>query len=289
MDQKGFKEHYDHLYSEKPDNKKKEIDKYYFLSRKKDIVTFLHYINEHENSKKVPLKLLDNGTGDGSWWDLLLNHNVKLFGVDISLPQIKKALIDHKGKCSAIVIGDVRTLPFHITSFDVIFGSEIIEHLLVGEEREYFSEAYKSLKSGGWLIITTPNALEYRRVIQNIIIKIFSVFYQRDPEEIKAGLFRKYINYTGHSAAIEVVEESGFVGHFNVMTPFRLKRSLLESGFEVVYMNPQMIVLPISKPFLYKNWVPSFFLKVELFINTLPFIKWLLLGGMAVLCRKKFE
>lgn len=54
--------------------------------------------------------------------------------------------------------GDVRELPFENASFDVVFMSEVIEH--VREQHEALAEVSRVLRPGGTLVLTTPHAFE---------------------------------------------------------------------------------------------------------------------------------
>lgn len=63
---------------------------------------------------------------------------------------------DEKPHC-IFEIGDVRNIPYPNNHFDVIFGSEIIEHFMYGESVGVLKEFYRVLKSGGALKVICPN------------------------------------------------------------------------------------------------------------------------------------
>jgi len=110
--------------------------------------TALTYIKEND-------KVLDIGCGVGVFTNLVKTTfpDSDVSGVDIS----NTAIEANKEENDTIFyqqgyIGRLDFLPEN--SYDVIFCGETIEHL--DEPVELFKEAYKLLKKGGKLIITTP-------------------------------------------------------------------------------------------------------------------------------------
>ena len=77
-------------------------------------------------------------------------------------------------------VGDVRSLPYENNYFDVVFGSEIIEHFMYGESIDVLREFYRVLKSEGCLKIICPN-FEYA-------IKIYRGEIQYSDWDIDGGL-----------------------------------------------------------------------------------------------------
>ena len=111
-----------------------------------------NYINRYQNRNN--LKLLSLGAGHGSFESYLKKQfNLDVTASDFSDPVIKKIQennirgikLDLSKKFSSI----------ENESFDIIFAGEVIEHLF--DTQLFLSECYRCLKSGGILIITTPN------------------------------------------------------------------------------------------------------------------------------------
>jgi 2-polyprenyl-3-methyl-5-hydroxy-6-metoxy-1,4-benzoquinol methylase len=54
----------------------------------------------------------------------------------------------------SVVGGDAENLAFASKSFDLVLASEVVEHLW--SPQNFFSEAFRVLKPGGFLILSTP-------------------------------------------------------------------------------------------------------------------------------------
>lgn len=55
-------------------------------------------------------------------------------------------------------------IPFSNNQFDVVIGGEIIEHLL--DTERFVAEIYRVLKTGGEVVLSTPNMAYWRNIIQ---------------------------------------------------------------------------------------------------------------------------
>jgi 2-polyprenyl-3-methyl-5-hydroxy-6-metoxy-1,4-benzoquinol methylase len=100
------------------------------------------------------LSVLDVGCGDG-----LLSEPIAKMGnnvASIDLRTITK--LAQKRHVSLVVSGDAEKLAFADRSFDVVLASEVVEHLWNPEN--FFDEAYRVLKTKGYLIVETPEGKE---------------------------------------------------------------------------------------------------------------------------------
>ena len=114
------------------------------------------------NEKK--LKILDIGSGTGLNASILKKRGHDLTCIDFSKEAIKK--IKLKGfKAHLMNIEDGKR--FKEKTFDVLFCSEVIEHL---EDTDFFfKEAHRVLKKGGSLYLSTPNSSFW-------VFRIYSLF-----------------------------------------------------------------------------------------------------------------
>lgn len=100
--------------------------------------------------EKNPKKILELGTGSGEFMSVLKKRGYNVIGLDI-LPN--KILLE-KGydirKCDLN-----EGLPFKKSSFDVVIGLEVLEHLY--NPYEMMKEIRRVLRAGGYAIISMPN------------------------------------------------------------------------------------------------------------------------------------
>ncbi len=109
--------------------------------------------NDIVNGIGANLRILDVGCGDGVISEPLMKAGHFVAAVD--LPTVATAA--HKTKVTSIMAGDAETLAFQNGSFDLVIASEVLEHLWAPES--FISEAYRTLKPHGYLIIETPEGI----------------------------------------------------------------------------------------------------------------------------------
>ncbi|HER54324.1 MAG TPA: class I SAM-dependent methyltransferase, partial [Candidatus Bathyarchaeota archaeon] len=100
------------------------------------------------------LQILDVGGGDGLIGEHLWKMDNNIATID--LPTVTAQ--SHKREFLSAVTGDAEELPFKANSFDVVLASEIVEHLW--NPNNFLDDASKILKTGGHLIISTPDGIE---------------------------------------------------------------------------------------------------------------------------------
>jgi ubiquinone/menaquinone biosynthesis C-methylase UbiE len=99
--------------------------------------------------------VMDLGCGVGVFLRLVKKEKkgCELWGVDISKEVIKNNLVDDPDiRYQQGEIGNLSHLPEEY--FDVVFSGETLEHL--DKPEDLFNDAFRILKPGGTLIITTP-------------------------------------------------------------------------------------------------------------------------------------
>jgi 2-polyprenyl-3-methyl-5-hydroxy-6-metoxy-1,4-benzoquinol methylase len=96
---------------------------------------------------------IGGGTGKTSRFFGLQDNRNKLHLVDISSQAVD--LANGAGICAQEVNIEASSLPFEAGVFDLVLCMEVIEHLMKPEF--VISEAYRVLKPGGLLFISTPN------------------------------------------------------------------------------------------------------------------------------------
>jgi ubiquinone/menaquinone biosynthesis C-methylase UbiE len=107
-----------------------------------------------------PGRILEAGCGPGVISPLLSRRGVETHGVDLSLGQLRTAVMRDPG--TVYVQGDLRRLPYADSAFDAIALLGVFEY--VEQPETVLRELARTLKSGGRLIITVPNAHGIERI-----------------------------------------------------------------------------------------------------------------------------
>jgi len=98
-------------------------------------------------------RALDLGCGEGDFTAVLAEVGAATTGVEIANAAIERARAKHPGLDFRIAPID-GPLPFADTSFDMVWASEVIEH--VADTARWLSEVRRVLRPGGRLLVTTP-------------------------------------------------------------------------------------------------------------------------------------
>lgn len=97
---------------------------------------------------------LDLGCGDGALTASLAGAVAEVVGADVAEAAIRRARARHPGLEFAVVPID-GPLPFADGAFDLVWSSEVIEH--VADTARWLSEVRRVLAGGGRLVLTTPS------------------------------------------------------------------------------------------------------------------------------------
>lgn len=161
-------------------------------------------------------KILDAGCGDGAALRFLQkNFQTVGFGLDISSQAISRAKAIEQSENNSYQIGDVRALPFENQTFDYILSWGVLTYF--DEIETAMTEACRTLKSGGLLIIVQPNLLSFGT---------WQEWYLRIKKRWPYGMHKKY-------------------------SAFKLKRLLKKSGFSSVkfFSKPPYSDMPVTSVF----------------------------------------
>ncbi len=191
--------------------------------KKHRLKKILNFIPKSKN-----INFLDVACGEGQFYDELkkFRKNITYNGLEFSTKQVSLA----KSKKYNVKKHDLtEKWPFEDNSFDIVFASEIIEHIF---DTDYFSsECYRVLKKGGILILTTPNiaalgdrirllfgilpcAIENRAILKNS--GHIRAFTYKDIYEILTYNGFKIIKITGRDFYLPIVKhEMKYLGKIN--------------------------------------------------------------------------
>jgi SAM-dependent methyltransferase len=146
-------------------------------------------------------KIIELGCGTG-WLTSILGHIGPTVGVELSDIAVQEA----KQKYSYVQFIQADLLAWEIpqeNSFDIAISHEVIEHL--DNPKKYLDVAYRLLKQGGSLILTTPNA---------------RTFNAMPDEQRKAWAVQPIENWVTVHELKQLLESSGFeITHLTTVVP----------------------------------------------------------------------
>jgi SAM-dependent methyltransferase len=119
-------------------------------------------------------RVLDVGCGEGAFCAQLEAAGAHPVGVDVAERALARARARHPGLRFELV-GPHGPLPFDDADFDVVWASEVIEH--VADTARWLSELRRVLRSGGRLLITTP----YHGRVKTALVALTAFESQFDP------------------------------------------------------------------------------------------------------------
>ena len=137
------------------------------ISTGERLETFIYNENTFEHLHRYAMaamlvkdkSVLDIASGEGYGSNLLAMHAANVVGVDIDNEAIEKASIRYVSEKLQYKKGSVDSIPLEDQSVDVVVSFETLEHH--DKHQEMFSEIKRVLKSGGILIISTPEKKYY--------------------------------------------------------------------------------------------------------------------------------
>lgn len=98
-------------------------------------------------------RLLDLGSGDGAFAEAAARAGAHVIGAEVAAAAVERAREAHPDLDFRLVAID-GPLPFEDCSFDVVWSSEVIEH--IADTARWLSEVRRVLVPGGRVILTTP-------------------------------------------------------------------------------------------------------------------------------------
>jgi 2-polyprenyl-3-methyl-5-hydroxy-6-metoxy-1,4-benzoquinol methylase len=111
------------------------------------------FLTDHHHLQNVtPGRLLDVGCGNGAFLAAAAREGWKCSGIDFDAAAVAEA---NKLDGVTAEVGDLIGRAYPVASFDAIVMSNVIEH--VWNPNETVTECFRLLKSGGRLVMITPN------------------------------------------------------------------------------------------------------------------------------------
>lgn len=171
-------------------------------------------------------RLLDFGAGGGRYMEcfasVLGKENV--VGVEVDDDQIARAR--GKGFCVAKLDVNQASLPYDDEAFDIVFSSNVIEHIPREMYLVYLQEINRVLTSGGRFVVGTPN-YPFKRMY-----------------DIKKGIKTRRFRYYFFDDPT----------HCNPLTCTQLERDL-NPYFQSIHVQPTYLLMERKLPFLKRSTV----------------------------------
>jgi ubiquinone/menaquinone biosynthesis C-methylase UbiE len=99
-------------------------------------------------------RILDIGCGEGYFAAALARAGAEVVAVDVAEEPLRRARARHPSLDVRLVQPEA-PLPFEDASFDVVWAGETIEH--VADTSQWLSQVRRVLRSGGLLLLSTPD------------------------------------------------------------------------------------------------------------------------------------
>lgn len=140
--------------------------------------------------------VLDAGCGNlRDAYIALARKDISYIGIDFSSSMLREGQKKYPPERVFLVQGDITSLPFKSNSFDLVLCSEVLEH--IPNWKPVLLELKRVLKSGGSLIISTPNS--------------FSIYYpQKIYLEKRYGSKHPYDSWKNYWTLSRALKRSGF-------------------------------------------------------------------------------
>ena len=100
------------------------------------------------------VRVLDVGCGEGHFAAALARAGAEVVAVDVAAEPLRRALA-RDPDLDVRLVEPEGPLPFEDSSFDVVWAGEVIEH--VADTSRWLSEVRRVLRSGGTLLLSTPD------------------------------------------------------------------------------------------------------------------------------------
>jgi len=99
-------------------------------------------------------RVLDLGCGEGFFLAELVDRGHRAVGADVAAVALERAA-RRRPDLKVVHLKEGREWPFEVAAFDAVWCSEVFEHVL--DTQTFLSELRRVLRSGGVVLITTPN------------------------------------------------------------------------------------------------------------------------------------
>ena len=173
----------DHLSSLEESGNNPFIEEELWKDLETSTIKLLEKIGEPVVKKSI---VLDVGVGTGRLLNIIEAR--EKFGIDISIPYLKKV----KKLGIDVICSKVEDIPYENESFDIVFATDILEHVL--DLNKAIKEITRLLKPKGYFILRVPYKEDIENYLKEEYPYKFSHLRNFDISTIKA-FFTRIFNY----------------------------------------------------------------------------------------------
>jgi ubiquinone/menaquinone biosynthesis C-methylase UbiE len=128
-------------------------------------------------------RVLDIGCGEGHFAALLVRAGARVVAVDVAEEPLRRARDAHPELHDLRLLAPEAPLPFDDRSFDAVWAGEVIEH--VADTSAWLSEVRRVLRSGGTLLLSTPDHGPLRLLSMALCRRRFDAHFDPRSEHVR--------------------------------------------------------------------------------------------------------
>lgn len=152
--------------------------------------------------------VLDAGCGNGVVASLVAQRGCRVLGIDHDPGAVAIATDWFSGPSTSFALGGLDSDALEEGSFDGALLLEVIEHL--EDPSDALRRLRRLLKPGGWLILSTPNAISYYTILLNSVGNLARRVRTIETEPLGTGTEKDHIKIWDLMTLYRLAHRSGF-------------------------------------------------------------------------------
>lgn len=168
---------------------------------------------------------VDLGCGGGEWADAVVGRYDRVVGIDISIDRLERR--SHPVEAWEFIQADLNHgIPLPDACADGVHADQVIEH--VANPLYFLLEAHRVLRTGGVLVVATPNVRYIRHVVRLVVGgygPITSAMALRTPDVWDEGhihfLTSRDLEWLAHAAGFSRIRTEALIDLTGSLRPLR--------------------------------------------------------------------